>query len=246
MLTLKRLKEEGFEIIISKKGRKEVIKVISKKFDLNPIKIVNFPFQILDKKGKIFMRGENWETAKMIDNLYVIKHGNNTPSDICVHNSLRFILANELPGRNGLLIHSSSALYKGTALCFAGKSGSGKTTIINLLKRMSPLHDDMNIIIHNEEILLYPFPQKYGNVKGFPLKHLFILKKGKMDRVKKIPHEFAIADILSCVPFIHTSTTLMKKAIKVLENILEKVNVYELYFTLNGDWEEKILSLIDD
>lgn len=245
MLTLKKLKRDGFEIFIQGRETRVKIEVILEKVSVIGLKINDFPYQIFDEKGKIIMRGWDWETFKVKRRFYVIRHLGKAPSDISIHNSLRFIFALELPWLGGFLLHSSSAVYRESAVCFSGKSGAGKTTILKISRQLKGLDDDMNVVLYDREVLLYPFPYRYGVIKGFPLKYIFLLRKGK-NYVREVPYEVAMTEILSCMPFVHTSTSLLKKSMEVLENILEKIKVYELYFLTNGGWEEKILTLFEN
>jgi len=75
-------------------------------------------------------------------------------------NILKLLLSELVYKHNGLILHGSSVIYKDKAILFLGKSGSGKTTTLNLLKEKTvPFTDDISIVrLINKEYYVFPSP----------------------------------------------------------------------------------------
>jgi hypothetical protein len=204
-------------------------------------------FRFETKGRKQVLRGENWILKRERKKRYTLFFSDKEPSDVAIENTLRFVLSQEYPENGGVLVHSSSACLGKCGVCFIGKSGSGKTTILKLFKKFKPLNDDLNLLfLSDEKPWIFPLPILSRNT-FYPLikaDALFILNKSEKDEIKKIKKEDGLTEIVSCLPFLHFSPSNFKKGLKVLEKILDYAPVYRLYFSLNGKVEEKIFELI--
>jgi len=204
-----------------------------------------FRFEV--SKGKQILRGANWLLQRERKKRYTLFFSDRVPPQVAIENTLRFVLAQECPERGGILLHSSSAFREEAGICFIGKSGSGKTTILTLLKQFKPLNDDLNVLfLSDEKPFIIPLPILSRGVFYPAVKAdaLFILNKSKRDEIKKMRKEDGLTEIISCLPFLHFSPSAFKKGIEVLEKILEYVPLYRLYFSLNGKVEEEICKVL--
>jgi len=226
------------------KGNSIQIRILRKNLSRESLKEA---FRLEIKGGKQILRGEDWVLQKEGKKRYILFFSDKEPSDVAIENTLRFVLAQECPENGGILLHSSSACLGKRGICFIGKSGSGKTTILKLLKKFKPLNDDLNLLfLSDEEPCIFPLPILSRNV-FYPVikaEAMFILNKSEKDECKKIKKEDAWTEIISCLPFLHFSSSILKKGLKVLEKILDYLPVYRLYFSLNGKVEEKIFEFL--
>jgi len=226
------------------KGDSVEVRVLRKDLEKEVMKEV-FRFEM--GEGKQTLRGENWLLRREGKKRYTLFFSQEEPPEVAIENTLRFVLAQECPERGGILLHSSSAFAGHIGICFIGKSGSGKTTILSLLKKFKSLNDDLNILfLSGEKPRIFPLPVLSRNIfyPAVKAEALFLLKKSKRDEIKKIRKEEGLTEIISCLPFLHFSPSAFEKGIKVLEKILDYLPVYRLYFSLNGKVEEEICNLL--
>ncbi len=226
------------------KGNFPQVRVLRKNIKREIMKEV---FRIEIRNKKPVLMGEDWLLQKEDGKRYTLFFIDKAPPDVAIENTMRFVLAQEAPGNGGILVHSSSAYFEGNGVCFIGKSGAGKTTILKLLKSFQPLNDDLNLLFFSKEkLFIFPLPVLSKNIfyPAVPVRFIFILNKSRRDELKKIKKEDALTEMLSCLPFLHFSPFTLKTGIKVLEKILDCISVYRLNFSLNGKAEEKIFGLI--
>lgn len=107
---------------------------------------------------------------------------------------IKLLLA-KLIKKIGFFIHSSSVAFNKQGYIFLGKPGSGKSTIIKLLKNLAePINDDVTLIKkkndNNFYIISTPFIEKemwfQKKKSAYPIKALFLLKKSKYNRISRI------------------------------------------------------------
>ena len=126
-----------------------------------------------------------------------------------VENFLRVLYAWRCIYQGGLLVHSAGVIKDGKAFVFFGPSGSGKTTIARLLSDQTILSDDLVIIKkRNGNYKAYGVPFR-GDVPEAPrtnaqanLHGVFRLKKDTSHFTKPLGHSQAVAELISCVPFM--------------------------------------------
>jgi hypothetical protein len=104
---------------------------------------------------------------------------------------LRVVLGSD---SEGALFHASSIGVGGRGHIFIGRSGSGKTTMTELLNSRDILSDDMTIIKRDRErYMAYSTPWQNMNkpslsVKPYEVGGLFFIKKGKKTVLKRITY----------------------------------------------------------
>lgn len=93
---------------------------------------------------------------------------------------------------DGFFLHSSSFLHNGQGLIFAGKKGSGKSTILKLASGFKPLNDDFSIIRKDNNIFyIYssPFHEKNPipktDIKA-PVNKVFFLSKASKNGLEEL------------------------------------------------------------
>lgn len=151
---------------------------------------------------------------------------------------IKLILIKNL--KNGFLIHSSSVLINNRAYIFLGKSGSGKSTIVTFLKRISKVFsDDLSLIKKDQDNQMYIFPNPFDkriiiprtNMK-YPIMFFFFIKKSPKTEIKKID---SLEDFVSnFLPQI----SLYKRANKIFNipfNCLNQIYINSYYFYFKKD-----------
>lgn len=153
---------------------------------------------------------------------------------------LRFIIQKLLTKNRGVMIHCSAIKKNNNAYIFLGKSGSGKSTISQLLKRHSSvLADDIAIIRKNSkgEYLLYQTPFIESNMNFAKnhnpsfLKQINVLKKSTIHKKINITDYGTRLSIL--IKQIFTEENDAKEQITSVMNLASDFNsMYYLYFSL--------------
>ncbi len=152
---------------------------------------------------------------------------------------LRALYATILNRRNGFLLHSAGVLRKNNAFCFAGVSGSGKTTIAHLAPGYGQVLNDEIIacrIVQPQTIMVYGTPfwgaMRDGPAynKGYPLKALCFLIKDTATTMVPLAGEDALIKLLRCCCIfsdsVEDSTALMRTGAALVNTL----PVYDLHF----------------
>lgn len=84
------------------------------------------------------------------------------------------ILASFLLLHDGVVLHASSVEYRDKAILFAGKEGSGKSTIVKLIPEHLILNDDF-AIIRKKENNYYLYSSPFYETNPFPKKKKVVL-----------------------------------------------------------------------
>lgn len=158
---------------------------------------------------------------------------------------LRHALDILLTKNEGFMVHASASSIHGAHL-FLGKSGAGKSTIMNLLsKKFRSLADDAVIVKkEGKEYVVYQTPFVEKNVilgktpDPLPLKQICFLHKSSQGKVSKIRDKSALLQQMLEASFIMSET---KKKIAM---ITEFVNTQDIFYSLSfAKDEKKVLEL---
>ena len=155
---------------------------------------------------------------------------------------------------NGILMHGAIIRYKGNAHMFTAPSGTGKTTHIRLWKKY--FGDEVEIVNGDKPILrekdgiitAYGTPwngkENYGSNISAPLKSIFLLKRGKINTVKKCNTKQAVPYLLSQT-LRYKDEKSVKNLLDFIAKIIQTVNIYELECNMELSAVETSLSVID-
>lgn len=169
------------------------------------IKLVDFYINI--KESKIFYIKKN-ESGEGFINFCKFRGNHVTTyyqiSILQFQLIIREILLKLLSKNKGFLLHGSANLINNSAIIYLGISGTGKSTIIKLLKKKYiPLADDTVIIKKNNKKWWFyqpPFIEKEHWIvrkqQGYPLAKVFILKKTPYVNIQKITESDIIPPLL--------------------------------------------------
>jgi hypothetical protein len=155
-------------------------------------------------------------------------------------NFIMRLLISKLIKNKGFFIHSSSAVINNQACVFLGKSGSGKSTIIKLIKNFAkPINDDLSLIKRDGDNRFYlvstPFPEKelwFQRINSkYPIKAFFFLKKAQFNRIKKIESEEILSLLLPQIWLYKKGKSNLKPVLSFLKDIYHCS--YYFYFNKN-------------
>lgn len=156
---------------------------------------------------------------------------------------------------NGAIaIHSASILYDNKAWLFSGPSGTGKSTHTNLWKKLfeiSMINGDLNLIkIENGIPIVCGLPWCGTSeifAKGsWPLGGIVFLKQSQTDRTSEIEESFKHIKVLHRLMSPLWTPELLSMAVSVVEDFVEKVQIFELECTMNDQAAEVCKAKIDN
>ena len=148
----------------------------------------------------------------------------------------------------GLNMHASAVHKNGKVALFTGSSGSGKSTIANILSKNSfgMIHDDM-IFIKNEKLQyavhsspIYP----YDTPKKGILSNLFILKHSKTNKIRKLDFNESLRTFLPHIIQHHYDKKIIENQLDTLEDIIKYHPCYELKFKPDNEVSAIVNDLI--
>lgn len=164
-------------------------------------------------------------------------HVSDIQFQIILRRALQLLLAKE----HGFIFHMSASKVDGNAYVFMGKSGAGKSTVMEQLTiKYQVLADDMGIIRkENGRYYFYqtPFLEKIfwitKSALPIPLGKIFFLKKANYYRAKKVIKDEQIIKNL-----LHQIFTEKKEAKRQIRDVLQLAatfpNVFLLSFSLQN------------
>ena len=161
-----------------------------------------------------------------------------------IENFLRVLYAWRCVHYDALLLHASGVIKDGRAFVFFGSSGSGKTTMTRLSLEHTVLSDDLVIIKKRNGVYkAYGVPFR-GDMPEAPrtntqadLYGLFRLKKDTSHFTKSLGHSQAVAELISCVPFVMEDPIMNQGAMDICADLVASVPVKELHFSRDqGFW----------
>jgi hypothetical protein len=150
----------------------------------------------------------------------------------------QLLLIYALSQMQGTIVHAAGANINDRCFIFAGKSGTGKSTIARLLsagKHTDMLSDD-RIVLRNIEGKLYAFGTPWpgdahmAENRKYPLRGIFFIHHGSEDRVVKLSQRETVERLLPVTSVLWYDKALVTSALTVCEDIAVKIPAYELYF----------------
>ncbi|HEY63817.1 MAG TPA: hypothetical protein G4O02_04540 [Caldilineae bacterium] len=163
---------------------------------------------------------------------------------LLIENYLRILYAWYMVRIGGVLLHSAGVVKDKRAYLFFGPSGSGKSTITRLSMEHVVLSDDILIVrpVNGSfQVFGVPFRGELvyaprANTRA-PLVGIFRLRKAKEHRVELLSPARALAELVSCAPFVITDAAMAQRVMKICVELVRQVPVKELHFRKDsGFW----------
>ena len=146
---------------------------------------------------------------------------------------------------NIAVLHGSSFKVNDSAFLIAAKSGTGKSTHSRLLKEyikeeFEYINDDKPLLaVLPNELRLYSSPwngkERRGNNISAPLKAIIFLNRGESNSYRKLDNKEEIYFKLLNQIYLPKDKSKCDKALNILDNIIRKVNFYEINVNMSGD-----------
>lgn len=164
-----------------------------------------------------------------------------------VENYLRWMIADLALTRQGFVLHAAGLARDGEAYIFFGHSGAGKSTVCELSPGATLLSDDLVLIMREGDRFLAsttPFrgtlPQGAKEKGFYPMARAFRLHQSREVSTTPLPTGLAVAEILSCCPFISDSTKRLSGLLPLIEEFCKTVPVGELHFRKDSSFWDVI------
>lgn len=151
----------------------------------------------------------------------------------------QFLIINLLAADGGFLLHASGVVWEGKGICFAGRSGTGKSTLLNLFKDELPrealLNDDRLAVRKcGGEWRVFGTPW-YGESRvsssgSAPLSSLFFIRHAEKDTARALPASEVCPHlmVLGLLPLWDREAT--SRVISTFEDLIRCVPAFDLGF----------------
>lgn len=145
----------------------------------------------------------------------------------------------------GLLFHAAGIVRNERGFLFFGHSGSGKTTVARLSPNDLVLNDDLVMLMPDPETEGWiahatPFwnPSQLGQPRPA---HALLLAMMRLVQAQHVALEpmtqgQALAEVLSCLPFVSNNFAQSQRLIRLGETLLRAVPAYRLHFLPDGSF----------
>lgn len=163
----------------------------------------------------------------------------------------QFILINILSAKKGFLLHASGLIWQYSGICFSGRSGAGKTTLIRLFEketeRRNLLSDDrlaIRSIGGKWQVFGTPWhgDAPIASSKGAVLKALFFIRHSSRNSLRKLS-SFECCQQLIAHGFVpYWDEQALQRVLDSFDLIAKEVPAFEMGFLP----DKRILKVIDN
>lgn len=174
------------------------------------------------------------------------------PFPPCSHPLDQMIIVLALATRKGTLIHGTGLGLNGKGLVFAGKSGTGKSTIARLFSELEgiiPLSDERVVVRELDgglKVYGTPWPSDAG-VAGpsrLPLSAIFFLHHGKDNRIEPCDKATSLERLLPVTSIPWYDRELIPHVMDFCGRIISETPCFDLYFRPDHDISKEIQSFV--
>ncbi len=144
----------------------------------------------------------------------------------------------------GLMIHSSCVAEAGESYLFAGQSGAGKSTVVELSLPRTILSDEATLVrIGPDGIFAYDSPFRSDSSSSFeqaclPLKGIYLLEQSLKIVTDRIKPTEAVLRLMDKIFYWAVNPTETVRVLSMCRQLAEQVPSYKLYFQKNDlFWE---------
>lgn len=168
---------------------------------------------------------------------------------------LRSICETVLNKHDGFFLHCSCLEYKGKAIVFTAKSGTGKSTHSRLWReilgdKVTMINDDKPIVrFINGEFIIYgtPWNGKHSlsnNIKA-PIKAIYYLHQAKENKVERCDPINSISKLLSQT-ILPNNKENMHALLSMLEKLVTNTPMFDLYCDISKDAVQAVLNSLNE
>ncbi len=166
-------------------------------------------------------------------------------SPYAVDSFLRTLMALYLPHHGGVMLHASAVRHEGQGYVFAGRSGTGKSTVARLLANIAEVLSDELVAVRQMpegwQVFGTPFWGDFaraGANLSAPLQGIYLLQHARQHRLEKLSRRDALTAILQCSLQFAEGAQVAEWMLNVDSALARDVPVYRLHFLPDmGFWE---------
>ena len=154
---------------------------------------------------------------------------------------------------NSIILHCSYVKYKDKAILFSGPSGIGKSTHAELWvknKNATIINGDRGLLVKEDEWYVDGWPvcgsSKICINERNKIGAIVFLNQGNENKVTLLNKSNAIKRLFSQLTINYWSQDFMDKAISIIEDIVENINIYELICTPDVKAVEVLESMLKE
>lgn len=152
---------------------------------------------------------------------------------VCIYRSI----AKRLPHYNAFVFHAAAIEFNGKAYCFTAKSGTGKTTHINLWRKY--IGDKVNVINGDKPIIRFidkiPYAfgtpwsgkENYNNDIHYPLKSICFINQAQSNSINKLDTHKGLSRILHQI-YLPANSDDLQLTIDLIDKLFNNVALWEL------------------
>lgn len=208
------------------------------------VPFVDYDVKITKELNKLYFRREDYliETDEEYKNATIYVY-----DELALKHALMNLYSSYIVYHNwGLLIHSSCVVENEKAHIFAGQSGAGKSTAAKLSYPRLLLSDEATLIkITTEEVTIFDSPfrseiKSSGFEKSRSLVSVQLLHQSLENNRIQLNKSAAFLHLMDKVFYWAHDPSETKNIVKLLESLIHKVPVYNLYFQKNNTFWELI------
>lgn len=155
-------------------------------------------------------------------------------------------IAEKLPSYNRAVMHGAVVSYRGKAYMFIAKSGTGKTTHINLWRRYFEGVDIINgdkpiIAVGKENVTAYGTPwagkEMLQKNSSAPLGGICVIKRGDRNSIKRLEKQDLLKVLLRQI-YLPENADSLTLTMKIIDDIIRLVPIYELTCNISKEAAE--------
>ncbi len=159
---------------------------------------------------------------------------------VCIYRNI----AKRLPAYNAFVMHGAAIEYKGKAICFTAKSGTGKTTHIKLWRKY--FGSDVNIIngdkpiirLKDDSFYVYGSPwsgkENYNSNINAPLKSICFIQQDKNNSIDKLDFHQSLNLMLPQI-FLIPNPDITNKTVDLIGKMLSNTDCWKLYCDISEE-----------
>lgn len=158
---------------------------------------------------------------------------------------LRALLALYLPYQRGVLVHACALVEGDRAYVFAGRSGSGKSTIARMLAEQVHVLSDELVVLRQTEVGWEAFGtpfwgefQRAGMNIHAPIHGIYLLRQAKQHAIERVGRRESLTALLQCSLQFAEGSHIAEKMLEVVTDLVTAVPVGRLHFLPDsGFWQ---------
>lgn len=168
-----------------------------------------------------------------------------------MENYMRWILAPQIIGRGGFIMHTAGLVRDEKAYLFFGPSGSGKSTVTALSRDLPILSDDIVLVLQQNGTFYAattPFRGEFDHPNKdkrlYPVAGVYRLRQSDQVGKRRIPLAQGIANVIASCPFLTINSNLYPELFSLVTELCRSVETGELHFRKDPSFWDAVLETV--